>query len=240
MEQSTILYTGGSGLLGRELKKIAPQFVFPTHSEFDITNISQMREYLNGKDIKTLVHGAAFTSPPKAEQNPISALETNILGTSNIVKLCSEKGIRLIYISTDYVFSGDKGNYSEEDSVRPVNKYAWSKLGGECAVRMYDNSLIVRTSFGENEFPYPKAFVDQYTSRESVSTFARKLKKLIDSNLTGIIHVGAPRRTVYEYAKSLDPEKEIGELSVESVPFKAPRDTSLNRDRYNELFGGSE
>ncbi len=58
------------------------------------------------------------------------------------------------------MLKGDQGNYKETDPVYPVNKYAWSKLGGECAVRMYDKSLIIRTTFGPNVFPYQKAFVD--------------------------------------------------------------------------------
>src|SRR5690606_22152297 len=96
------------------------------------------------------------------EKDPLNGIETNIIGTANVVKLCMKHSLRLIYISTDYVFSGDKGDYKENEPVHPVNKYAWSKLGGECAVRMYDKALIVRTSFGANVFPYDKAFVDQW------------------------------------------------------------------------------
>ena len=88
-----------------------------------------------------------------------------------------------------------RGGYREEDELHPVNKYAWSKLGGECAVRLYDRSLIVRTSFGPDVFPYERAFVDQWTSRESVSVVARKLVELVDSERTGVVHVGGPRRT---------------------------------------------
>ena len=82
---------------------------------------------------------------------------------------------RLVQISTDYVFNGEKGNYREDDPVFPVNKYAWSKLGGECAVLIYDNSLVVRTSFGPSQFPFEKAFADQWTSRESVGAIAGKI-----------------------------------------------------------------
>jgi len=158
------------------------------------------------------------------------------VGTSNVVKLCMEMGARLIYICTDYVFRGDKGLYTEDDPVYPVNKYAWSKLGGECAARMYDKSLIVRTTFGPNVFPYPKAFVDQWTSRQSVAVIARKILRLAESDRTGVVHVGGPRRTVHEYAMSLDPTREIGRLSVNDVNFKVPVDTSLNCDRYRQWF----
>jgi dTDP-4-dehydrorhamnose reductase len=144
-------------------------------------------------------------------------------------------GLRLIYISTDYVFRGDRGNYREDDPVHPVNQYAWSKLGGECAVRMYDRALIVRTSFGPNVFPYEKAFCDQWTSRESVDQFARKLVNLIDHDVTGVIHVGGPRRTVHEYASSLGGDKEIQKLSIHEVNFSVPVDTSLDCQRYAQL-----
>ena len=85
-------------------------------------------------------------------------------------------------------------------------------------------------------FPYEKAFTDQWTSRESVSVIAGKISKIINKPLTGIIHIGGERKTVFEYARSLDPDKNIGELSIEDVSFNVPVDTSLNCDRYNELI----
>lgn len=235
MNQKEILFTGGSGLLGSELKKLFPQANFPTSSEFNVTNYDQIREYIKNKDIKIILHAAAFTSPPKCEENPEKAIDVNIIGTSNIVKLCQKNNIKIIYISTDYVFKGDKGDYKEEDDVNPINKYAWSKLGGECAVRTYDNSIIIRTTFGPNEFPYEKAFTDQWTSRESVSYIAKKIAKVIKTNFKGIIHVGGTRKTVYEYAKKISPEKKIGELSIKEMKFKIPKDTSLNTELYEKV-----
>ena len=235
-----LLFTGGSGLLGTEVKKLTPSAYFPTHKEFDVTDYNKMSEYLKEKEIDTVVHAAAFTSPPLIDKNPLEAINTNIIGTSNLVKLCSEKELKLVYISTDYVFKGDKGNYKEEDNLNPVNKYAWSKLGGECAVRMYDNSLIIRTSFGPNKFPFEKAFVDQWTSRESVFEIAKKIAKVLERDVRGIIHVGSNRRTVFEYAKNLDSSKEIGELSINDVSFNVPIDTSLDCKKYSELMGDKE
>jgi len=152
------------------------------------------------------------------------------------VKLCVQFDIRLVYISTDYVFKGDKGDYKEDDPLYPVNKYAWSKLGGECAVRMYDKSLIIRTSFGPDVFPYEKAFVDQWTSRQSVSVIAKKISRLIDLDVTGVVHLGGKRRTVYEFARSLDPTRNIGQLSINDVDFTVPIDTSLNCQKYDTLI----
>ncbi|MGA2030824.1 MAG: sugar nucleotide-binding protein [Thermoguttaceae bacterium] len=234
-QQAKILFTGGSGLLGSEMRKLLPAAHYPPRSEVDVTNYAQMRDYLDSHACATIVHAAAFTSPPKVDQDPRRAVDVNIRGTGNVVALCMERGIRLLYISTDYVFCGDRGNYNEDDAVLPVNKYAWSKLGGECAVRMHDNALIVRTSFGPNVFPYAKAFVDQWTSRQCVRRFAVKLLKLVASDLRGTIHVGGPRQTVHQYARSLDPQREIKPLSIREVPFRVPIDTSLDCSRYRKF-----
>jgi len=236
ISNSQIIYTGGSGLLGSEFRKIRPDINYPSSRDFNVTNYAQMKEYVQSNGCELIVHAAAFTSPPLTEKDPLKALEVNIVGTSNVVKLCMEFDARLIYISTDYVFKGDKGNYQETDPVYPVNKYAWSKLGGECAARLYDKSLIVRTTFGPNIFPYDKAFADQWTSRESASIIANKISKLLDKDITGVIHVGGKRRTVFQYAESLDEARKIGELSINDVPFSVPVDTSLNCDKYNELI----
>lgn len=231
-----ILFTGGSGLLGSEFKKIAPSGLYPTHQEFDVINYKSMEKYIKQKDISIIVHAAAFISPPKVDQNPLLALETNITGTINVVKLCIKHNIKMVYINSDYIFKGDKGKYKEEDPVYPVNKYGWSKLGGECAVRMYDNSLIIRTTFGPNVFPYENAFIDQWTSREKVSVIADLIIKLIRKNAVGVYNVGGKRKTVFEYAKKVSPLKNTGKISIKDVSFKIPIDTSFDYSKQNKLL----
>jgi dTDP-4-dehydrorhamnose reductase len=239
MEQNKILFTGGSGLLGGEFKNILPDANYPSSSEFNVADYKMMEEWIRGKDISMIIHAAAFTSPPRIDKDPLKALETNIIGTANVVKLCMLNEIRLVYISTDYVFNGEKGNYKEDDTVFPVNKYAWSKLGGECAARMYDNSLIIRTTFGPNVFPYEKAFVDQWTSRESVRIIAGLIAGLIAKDVKGVLHVGGERKTVFEFARGMDETRDIKPLSITEVNFKVPVDTSLNCDRYKKIMGGN-
>ena len=234
--EHNMLFTGANGLLGSKLKELLPNSLFTDLEDFDVTDYSQMKDYIEAHTIELLFHAAAFTSPPLIDKDPLTAIETNIIGTSNVVKLCMEYNIRLIYISTDYVFKGDVGNYREEDPVYPVNKYAWSKLGGECAVRLYDNALIIRTSFGPDVFQFEKAFTDQWTSRESVSRVAEKFVKLIKKDITGTVHVGGERRTVYQYACDLDKEREIGILSINDVNFVVPVDTSLDCSKYAKVI----
>jgi dTDP-4-dehydrorhamnose reductase len=82
-------------------------------------------------------------------------------------------------------------------------------------------------------FPFEKAFTDQWTSRESVASIAKKISVIAQTDLTGTVHVGGRRKTVFEYAKSLDELKDIKPLSINEMSFKVPQDTSLNCDRYN-------
>jgi dTDP-4-dehydrorhamnose reductase len=233
--RENILCTGGSGLLGRTLRRLAPEMRYPSSGEFDVTDYPGMAAYAAGRGIAAIFHAAAFTSPPKIDRDPLRALLVNVAGTANVARLCLENNLRLVYVSTDYVFRGDAGNYREEDPVYPVNRYAWSKLGGECAVRMADDSLIIRTSFGPEPFPYDKAFTDQWTSREAVSVIAAKILPLIGSGITGVIHIGGPRRSVYEYALTVAKGRNIEGCSINDLPFVFPRDTSLNCGKYFEF-----
>jgi len=238
------LFTGGSGLLGKTMQEVFDgNALFPSSETFNVTKFNHMYDFLNKLDreettVGTLVHVAALTSPPRVEENSMLALETNIIGTANIVKLCHSRGIRLVYISTDYVFSGENAPYSEDDPVCPVNKYAISKLGGECAVRLYDKHVIIRLSFGQNEFPYPAAYIDQWTSRLPVKEIAPKLIRIIKSDFIGTMHVGSRPRTVYDYAKSISPDKDIKEISIKDSKIKVPRDTSLNTSKFDAFIAG--
>ena len=230
-----ILLTGGSGLLGKEILKINPEILVPNHEEFDITNYKQMLDYINSSPPEIIIHAGAFTSPPLIDQDPMKAINVNIIGTSNIVLICSTFNIKLIYISTDYVFKGNKGNYRENDELLPQNHYAWANLGGECAVRIYSNSLIIRTSFCESIFPYDKAFVDQYTSRDSVDVIAPIIFKLSNmKDIKGIIHVGTKKKSVKELAIKLG-KKNVGDLYRKDVSFHAPKDTSLNIEKLKSM-----
>lgn len=234
--KKTIIVTGGSGLLGSKLRELLTDADFPTSSEFDITDYNNMLKFMEKRRYSILLHCAAFTPPPKVEKDPIKGIEVNIVGTCNIVKLCQQYNMKLVYISTDYVFDGKKGNYVETDPVLPVNKYAWSKLGGECAVNMYDNHLILRLSFGPDEFPYSKAFYDQYTSRLPVSQIAKQIVTALTLPYKGTLHLGTTRRSVYEYAKSISPEKEIDTISIKDISLKLPEDTSLDTSLFMKFI----
>lgn len=234
-DKPKVLVTGGSGVLGTQLKSQRGDYLYPMSSEFNVSDYSQMYQFIQGKNIKTILHCAAFTDTVGCtkEDNYNSVIDVNIIGTSLLVKLCNECNIRLIYISTDYVFEGTVGNYKEVSSLNPVAEYGWSKLGGECSMKLCKKGVIIRLSFGGMKFEHPKAFVDQYTSRESVDKISEKIIRIVESIFTGVIHIGSERRSIYQYAKQLS---DVGKISINDVNFDLPKDTSLDVTKFNKLF----
>ncbi len=234
--QNNTLITGTAGKLGKAVLALIPDAIGATRNDFDLSRQAEIETFLNNHpNITTILHCAAMISPPKINEDIVQAIGSNIIGTSLLSAECYKRNIRLIYISTDYVFSGEKGMYKEGDELLPPNKYAWSKLGGECAVQMLDKWVIIRLSFGPDEFPYQAAFTDQFTSREPVSIIAEKIKNIVLSDFTGIIHIGGKRKSVYDYALSLGAQN-IDQISIKNMYVKIPTDTSLDCNLYNKTF----
>jgi len=235
----TIAFTGGNGLLCTSLKRFFLDGFFPSKSQFNI-NLEHTYESFFSQPFDTLVHAAAITNTTQIESNEevtISAITTNIIATANLVKWCHKYNKKLIYISTDYVFDGSKGDYVENDALNPINKYGWTKLGGECSVRLLTNSLIIRTSFCKDSFPYNAAFNDQITTRLTVSICAEIIADVINRNITGIIHIGGDKQTVYQLAKKISPEKDIKPISILDIPnYPIPVNTSLNCNKLVDIF----
>ena len=116
------------------------------------------------------------------------------------LKKASDLNIKIIYFSTSYVYPGNKGNYTEEDPVKPWNNYSWSKLGGECAVQMLKNSLILRICMTEKPFLHEFAYTNLKTNFMFHEDLAKVFFKLI--NKRGVINVGGPAQSVYDFAKT--------------------------------------
>jgi dTDP-4-dehydrorhamnose reductase len=223
-----ILVTGGSGLLGTHLIKLINKdynILYPTSSELNILNIQQLNNYFNINKINLVIHCAAYTDVKNAQHDYIKCMNINVVGTCNLVSLCSSMNIKIIYISTDQVFDGNKGDYRIDDFINPINKYAKSKAAGELVVKMYENSLVIRTSFFANDFPYDIAFYDQYTTKDYIDIMAPKILNLCLSNKTGIVHCASLKKTLYELAKQKKPN--IKKISRKDFHFSTPFDTSL-------------
>ena len=197
-----IIVTGGTGRFGKILKEYESKYklFFPTKAQLDIMSLKSIKNYIKKIKPNYLIHLAGLSRPMKLHNNDIcKSIDLNIIGTANITKSCAEKNIKLIYFSTNYVYQGSKGNYSEKDPVFPVNNYAWSKLGGESSVHLYKNSLILRVSMTEKPFVHKKAFSNVKTSFLYHEDVAKIIFKLIGKR--GIINVGGNTKSIYEFAK---------------------------------------
>lgn len=148
-----ILVTGASGMLGQDLcpmLELKNYSVIKTNSKtMNITNYDKVNEVISQNSPDIIIHCAAYTNVDKAEEDFESAKLINSTGTENLAKICAEKDILLVYISTDYIFDGQKSSaYTPEDAANPINNYGLTKFLGEQAVKKYCNKyFIVRTSW---------------------------------------------------------------------------------------------
>ena len=226
-----IVFTGGKSRFVKVFRKLNNKdylFFYPSRQKLNIENLKSIKNYFLKTKPDYLIHCAALSRPMSIHEKNISkSIDTNIIGTSNIVKACSLFKVKLIYFSTNYVYPGIKGNYKETDPVMPINKYAISKLGGECAVQMYKNSLILRICMTEKPFVHEKAFSDVEMNFMFHDELAKNLLKLIDKK--GIINVGGKKQTVIKFAKKYN--KTIKPISAKKVinknyPLKQSMDVS--------------
>jgi len=201
-----ILISGGDGNLNKKLKEYNSENILyiPSQLEMDITNIDEIEKAILHFSPTHFLHTAAITRPMAIhEKNPAISIETNIVGTANIVLMCLKYKIKLIYTSTDYVYNGTRGDYKETDGLNPFTSYGWSKLGGECSVKMCQNHLILRLAMCEKPFPHPKALIDMIKSPIYVDDVAKIIFQLLDKN--GTINVGGKAQSVFDFVKNDNP-----------------------------------
>ena len=227
-----ILITGGSGLLGSNLIKILEkdhQVFSPSSRDLNIVNSILVTNYINDIKPDIVIHCAAIAKFAIAENKPIDTIDTNVIGTCNIVKACMVNNIRIIYISTSHVFDGEKGNYSINDNINPLTKYSKSKAAGEMVTSIFLNSLIIRTEFCEETFPFETAYIDKFSSKEYIDVIAPRIAEKCLSDQIGVCHVGGPRRSFYEFGKLRNPNVKEGTvkdlISTSTIPILI--DTSL-------------
>ena len=197
---SKIIVTGSDGRFGNILKKLNKKLIFKNKKKLNILSINSISKNLKKHKPTHIIHLAGLSRPMKIhDQNISKSIDLNIIGTCNLVKEASKKKIKIIYLSTSYVYPGNKGNYSEDDALKPWNNYSWSKLGGECAVQMYKNSLIVRLCMTEKPFVHKKAYANVKSNFIFQEDAAKIILKIL--NKKGIINVGGPSQSIYKFAK---------------------------------------
>lgn len=267
-----LLVTGASGLLGSKLCELAIRKNYEVYSaynqhkplhgtsiQFDVTDRITVDEIFEKIRPEAVVHAAALTNVDKCELEKELAWKINVEGTRNIAKSCREHHAFLIYVSTDYVFDGEKGIYRETDNPAPINYYGLTKLEGEACVKhsttkyciarpsvIYGSTPATRKmNFASwlldklNRKERVKIVIDQWNSPTLNTNLADMILEVIERRLTGIFHLaGATRLSRYEFARllaemfALDTDL-ITRASSKEISWiaKRPKDSSLNVDK---------
>jgi len=236
ISKNKIVVTGGGGRFAQSLRNIKSKYKFsyPEKKSLDITNLKSIKKFLKREKPTSVLHLAGLSRPMSLHDKDISkSINLNIVGTANLVRVCSEYNIKLIYFSTSYVYPGKKGNYSESDSLLPWNNYAWSKLGGECAVQMYKNSLILRVCMTEKPFVHKKAFANVKLNFIFHEDLVKILIKLL--NKKGVINVGGNAKTVYNFAKKFNPTVKKIYVTKNSM-YKFPLKPFMNISKLKKII----
>lgn len=198
---NNILFTGGSGRLGTELKKYL-KGQYPTKKKFDITKIKKIPL------CDLIVHMAAYTNVDKAEIEKFECFNINVIGTYQLLSLSDKP---FVFISTEHV--------------NAEGVYFQSKLIGELLIKnLAKNYLIVRTLFKPNPWPWEYAFTDQITQGDYLDVIAPKIAEAIKKwdGESKTIYVGTERKSMFELAKRTKPN--VKPNSVDDLPLKRPKD----------------
>lgn len=219
----------------------------------DVRDYTSLEKIFERFRPEIIIHMAAYGDVDGCEKDHRKAWEINVYGTLSIVRLANIYSRYLIYLSTDYVFDGERGNYSEDDPPNPVNYYGLTKLCGEISVMSSNiDFLVIRASSiygfgpGRRNFAkflmkklsrgeYVKALIDQYTTPTHATLLAEVIIEVIKKRLNGILHVAGERLSRYDFAlkfaetfgfdKSL-----VGKACMDDFKWLArrPRDSSLD------------
>ncbi|MDA8822835.1 sugar nucleotide-binding protein [Candidatus Pelagibacter bacterium] len=193
--------------------------------ELNILSLKSIKKNFKKYKPNYLLHLAGLSRPMSLHDKMINkSIDANIIGTSNLVKICYEKNIKIVFFSTSYVYPGNKGNYRESDPLLPWNNYGWSKLGAECAVQMYKNSLIIRACMTEKPFTHKHAFTDVKSNFIFHDEFANLFIKVLSKR--GIINIGGKKQTIYQFAK-----KNNKNIKMIKSKGKLPLNMDMNLDK---------
>ncbi len=261
-----ILITGASGLLGNWIVKFASKDYIVTPTDIvesplsnvikaDITDLAALQILFQSAKPNTVIHTASETNVDKCEIEKDRAWKINVEGTRNIVEACRQTDAKLIYISTDYVFDGEKGMYSEEDTPNPLNFYGLTKLEGERqASKSSPNMAILRTSVLYGTHPTKQDFVtwvmtklkqaneitvvdDHFNTPTLAQNLASMALEIAQRDLKGIFHTsGSERISRFDFARKIAVAFGLDDSLIKPIKMKElaawiairPRDSSLN------------
>ena len=235
---SKILVTGSNGrfasIMKKEYKKLK-NYIFLDKKRLNILSKKSIRKNLIKYKPKIVIHLAALSRPMHLHYNNIQkSISINIIGTSNLVIECSKLNIKLVHFSTQYVYPGLKGNYSENSPLLPMNNYAWSKLGAECAVQIYKNSLILRVAMVEKPWTYNYAYKNIKSNYLYHDEVARLLPKLLSKK--GIINIGSTTSSIIKFAKRTKRDVKTATFFQKSNEPKTPINSSMNISKLKKIL----
>lgn len=271
-----LLITGASGLYGTKLAKLAISTGFEVYSsdvqelpvsgnfvKMDITNKEVVNETFNRVKPDVVVHAATLTDVDKCELNKELAWKVNVEGTKNILDASKAADSFLIYISTDYVFSGKKGNYKETDTPDPINYYGLTKLKSEELVKTQSEYFIARPSVIYGSTPAAgkvnfalwlietlrsgeraKIVTDQWNTPTLNTNLAEMTIEVAQRRLTGTYHLcGATRVSRFEFAELIAQTFDLDKNLIDPVlsaqftwPAKRPMDSSLDTSKAQAIL----
>jgi dTDP-4-dehydrorhamnose reductase len=264
-----LLVTGASGLLGNKIVELTKNdyTVIPTHKtkplnsnslELDATDAPKVLNLLGKLKPNAVIHTASETNVDKCETEKEQAWKINVEGTRNIANACRKVNAKLVYISTDYVFDGEKGLYNEEDKPNPVNYYGLTKLEGERQVIEHsENYAVLRTSVLYGWHPWKQNFAtwvinqlkqekeinvvdDHYNTPTLADNLSEIAIEVAEKDRRGLYHAsGRERISRYEFAKQIAKTFNLNAELVKPVKMsqltawiaKRPRDSSLNTSK---------
>ena len=216
-----VLILGVGGQLGRELYRVYPRAItishYPEAEDFlDVRNEDKVKEFISRHRPSLVINAAAMTNVDRCQADHQLAYETNTMYLKYIAKEAQQCDSTLVKVSTDYVFDGARGKYTESDIPSPINYYGLSKLVGDTFAQICDNHLIVRTSgvYGHSKnFPYyvysqlrshqPIQVFGSYYSPIHARNLAIGIKAACDLELRGILNVAGDRISRYDLANSI-------------------------------------
>jgi hypothetical protein len=225
----------GDGKLGSEIvKQTGWKYISRKKDEFDITDpncyIKHLVKVFDGvaakKKYDVIVNCIANTDTYSTDKQTM--FETNFEAVADLSDFCKAYDIKLVHISTDYVYAGSVNNATEEDRAVPSeNWYTYYKLlADEYISFTNDNSLICRCSFKSKPFEYKYAWYNQIGNFDYVDVITDLIIKLINKKATGIYNVGTELKTMLDLAKQTKPETQPSQK-----PDYAPGNISINLDK---------
>jgi dTDP-4-dehydrorhamnose reductase len=230
-----ILITGASGRLGKELSKNFKNVLTPSHKELDVTNKENVANFMKTNNPDMIIHLAAMTNVPLCEDEKEKAWEINVKGTLNVLN--AAEGRKVVLMSTPCVFSGKEGMYKESDTPNPENYYGLTKVAAENAVLSSPNNLVIRSNFVPREkWPHEGAFTDRWGTYLFADELAKKMKDVIESGKTGIIHIaGDKKMSMYDIAKQCPDSENVKPISyveyLKNTGYRLTQDMTLDSER---------